>query len=150
MAEEKKESGKRIAVIRVRGKIGVKKEINDTLNMLRLYNNNYCVVLENTPSIMGMIKKVKDYVTWGEINDETFSLLVEKRGEEYKGRETDSKGKIKYKKFITVNGKKIKPFFRLNPPRKGYGKKGIKIPYKVGGALGDRGKDINDLIRRML
>ena len=148
MKEEQK-AGK-IAVVRIRGSIKVKNVIKDTFNLLRLYNKNYCVVLKNTPEIIGMIKKIKDYVTWGEIDNETYKLLIEKRGKEYKGREKDSKGKITYSKFILIDGKKYKPFFALNPPRKGYGRKGIKIAFKVGGALGDRGEKINDLLKRML
>lgn len=140
----------KIAVVRVRGGINVNQKVKDTFNLLRLFNKNYCVVIEITPAMMGMIKKIKDYVTWGEIDDETYNLLIEKRGEEYKGREQDSKGKIKYKKFITINNKKYKPYFRLNPPRKGYGRKGIKIAFKVSGALGDRADKINDLIKRMI
>ena len=99
---------KKIAVIRVRGDVNVNKRIKDTLNMLRLYRKNYCVVLPYNESYLGMIKKVKDYVTYGTLNDDAYNLLVEKRGEEYKERESDSKGKIKYKKFIIVNNKKIK------------------------------------------
>ena len=140
----------KIAVIRVRGQIGIKKPIDDTLKMLRLYRKNYCIVAEGSEANIGMIKKVKDYATYGEIDDETYKLLVEKRGEEFKGREQDSKGIIKYKKFVEVGNKKIKPFFRLSPPRKGFERKGLKYSYQNGGALGYRGKDINDLIKRML
>ena len=140
----------KIAVVRVRGGINVNQKIKDTFNLLRLYNKNYCVVLNNTQVIMGMVNKIKDYITWGEINDEIYNLLIEKRGQEYKGREKDSKEKINYKKFIVINNKKYKPFFRLNPPRKGYGRKGIKIAFKVGGALGYRAEKINELIKRMI
>ena len=114
--KEKKSSGK-IAVIRVRGITGVRHDIKKTMEMLRLYRKNYCVVLEPTQSNLGMLKKVKDYVTYGEIDDKTYKMLVEKRGEGYKGREQSYKGKIKYKRFITKGGKKFKPFFRLSPPR---------------------------------
>ncbi len=38
---------------------------------------------------------------------------------------------------------------RLCPPRKGYGRKGIKMPFKLGGAYGDRKEKINELIMRM-
>lgn len=145
-----KKKGDKIAIIRVRGLIGIRARIKDTLNMLRLYRKNYCVVVENSPSYLGMIRKVKDYVTWGEIDDNTYKILVEKKGENYKGRETDKKGKIKYRKFIEVNGKKIKPFFRLQPPRKGFGRKGIKVAFSKGGALGYWGEKINNLIKRML
>ena len=111
----------KLAVIRVRGSIHLRKDIKDTLSLLRLYHQNFCVVSENTPSFTGMVKKVKDYVTFGEIDDATYKELVAKRAEEYKGRLKDAKGKIEYKKFLVVDGKKIKPFFRLNPPAKGFG-----------------------------
>jgi large subunit ribosomal protein L30 len=109
-----------IAVVRVRGSIRVEQSIVDTLKMLRLHRQNYCVVLEKTPSVLGMLAKAKDYITWGEINDETRKLL---KGEGY---------------------------FRLNPPRGGYGRKGIKKGFSEGGALGYRGEKINDLIKKMV
>jgi len=148
--ENKPTEPKKIAVILVRGLIDVRKPVKDTLAMLRLTRKNHCVVIDNTPVNLGMLKKVKDYVTWGEISEEVLKELIEKRGEEYFGPETCSKGKIKYKKFFTHNNKKYKKYFRLNPPRKGFGRKGIKIPFKVGGALGYRKEKINDIIKRML
>lgn len=140
----------KIAIVRIRGSIGVRETIKKSLNLLRLYRHNYCVVVQKTPSYLGMINKVKDYVSWGEIDDETFKLLVEKRGQEYKGKISDKKGLIKYKKFIVVNNKRIKPYFRLNPPRKGFERKGIKKPFSRGGALGYRKEKINDLLKRMM
>lgn len=140
----------KLAAIRVRGIIGVRDRIEDTLNMLRLYRKNYCCVLPNNEIYAGMLKKTKDFITWGEIDDDTFKMLVEKRGEDFKGRENDSKGKIKYNDFVVINSKKIKKYFRLSPPRKGFGRKGIKYPYKNGGALGYRGPKINELIQRMV
>jgi large subunit ribosomal protein L30 len=131
--QKKSESKNKIAVIRVRGSVRVNKKINDTMDMLGLYRKNYCVVV-NKNSI-GMIQKVKDYVTYGEIDNETEKLLIEKRGEKTKNRE----------------GKEVlKKFFRLNPPKKGFGRKGIKFAFAKGGALGYRAEKINDLIKRML
>jgi len=112
-----------IAAIRVRGKIGVDRPKEDTLRMLHLYKKNFCVVLKENETIKGMLKRVKDYVTWGNVEEETVKLLEQK-----------SK----------------KPFIRLNSPRKGYGRKGIKKTFSVGGALGERKEAINDLIKRML
>ena len=143
-------SKKQLAVIRVRGLTGMKIKIEDTLEMLRLYKNNYCCVLPNNPIYVGMLKKAKDYITWGEIDDETFKVLVDKRGEEFHGRETDTKEKIKYNDFVVIDNKKIKKYFRLNPPRKGFERKGIKHSFQQGGALGYRGTAINDLIKRMI
>jgi large subunit ribosomal protein L30 len=39
---------------------------------------------------------------------------------------------------------------RLHPPRGGYERKGIKISFNLGGALGYRGDKINKLISKML
>ena len=148
--EPKTSSGKQLAAIRLRGLNSINSRIEYTLQLLRLYKNNYCCVLQNNEIHSGMLRKVKDYITWGEIDDETFNLLVDKRGEEFKGRETDSKGKIKYNEFMIINNKKIKKYFRLNAPRKGFGRKGIKHPFSNGGALGYRGESINELLKRMI
>jgi large subunit ribosomal protein L30 len=113
-----------IAAVRVRGITGVRYDVQETMKFLNLHRKNFCVVLEKTSSVIGMLNKAKDYLTWGEVNQETIDML-KKRDE----------------------GKK---FFRLNSPRKGFGRKGIKKPFGIGGALGNRGEKMNDLVRRML
>ena len=140
----------KLAAIRIRGLVRMEPKVESTLKMLKLFRNNYCIVVPNNPNYDGMLAKAKDYITWGEIDDDTFKLLVEKRGEQFKGTEQDSHKKIKYNDFISVDNKKIKKFFRLNAPRKGFGRKGIKVQYKNGGALGYRGQKINELIKRMV
>ena len=122
-----------IAIIRVRGVVGVDGKITDTLNMLKLHRKNFCVIYRTTPSISGMVQKIKDFVTWGEIDEATLKELIDKRGKQNPNDKT-----------------RTKPFFRLNPPVKGFGRKGIKKPFSVGGALGYRGAKINDLIKRMV
>lgn len=139
----------KLAVVRIRSKVGMRETMFRTLKMLRLYRRNYCSVIENTPSTKGMVEKVKSFVTFGEISDEFYAKLIEKKGEPFLGRTQDSKGKIKYS-FAEHAGKKYKPFFRLSPPRKGFGRKGIKTPFSQGGALGDRGEKISELIERMI
>ena len=139
-----------LVAIRIRGLTKIKTKIEDTLQMLRLYKNNYCSVFPNNPVYEGMLKKSKDYITWGEIDEETLKLLVEKRGEEFTGKEGDTNSKIKYNYFFVSNKKKYKKYFRLNSPKKGFGRKGIKHPFANGGTLGYRGNKINDLIKRMI
>ncbi len=151
MAEEKKQKkSSRIAVIRLRGNLHISGPLDQTFKMLNLHNKNWCVILENNASNLGMIKKVKDYVTWGEISDEVYDELFEKKGEFYLGRTEDSKSLIKYNKYVTYKGKKYKKYFRLNPPKKGYGKQGVKVSFSKGGALGNRKEKINDLLKRMM
>lgn len=152
----------KIALIRVRGKVGVRREIKDTLSMLRLHKVNHMVIVDENPSYKGMIQKVKDYITWGEIDKETLAKLLRKRGrltgnrrltEEY----VQEKLGMSIDEFAqaVINGEKrltdlegLKPVFRLHPPRGGH--KTIKRPFKDGGALGYRGEKINELIERML
>lgn len=137
-----------ICIIRIRGRVGLKKEINETLNRLRLRRKYTCVVLEGNKVQLGMIKKIKDFIAFGEIDDKTFGNLVEKRGQLI-----DKKNKVDFKKAVKEleKGKKyeelnLKPFFRLHPPRKGIKSK-LHFPK---GVLGDNKNKINDLVERML
>ncbi|HIK00502.1 TPA: uL30 family ribosomal protein [archaeon] len=116
----------KLALIRVRGKVKVNPGVKDTLEYLGLKTVNSCTVVDDTPTYRGMIRKVNDYITWGEISEDIVKALVEKRAE---------------------GDKKI---FRLHPPKKGWDRKGIKKAVKQGGALGYRGTEINNLIKRML
>ena len=129
------------AVVRIRSIIDASREIRDTLKMLNLHKVNSCTIIIPNDSYKGMLQKVKDYVTWGEIDEETLRLLIEKRTKIKNADEAIEKLK---------KGERIKEvrYIRLHPPRKGY--EGIKKPYSIGGANGYRGRDINDLIRRMI
>ena len=145
-----KKKNSRIAVVRVRGKINLNSEIKKTFDLLNLHNKNWCVVVENNLSTVGMVKRIKDYVTWGEISEDTYKELMTRRGELYKGRVEDSKSKLKYNKYVVFNNKKYKKYIRLSPPRKGYGRAGVKISFAKNGALGYRADKINDLLQRMI
>ena len=149
-SDTKQQDSTKLAAIRIRGLTGVKTEVEDTLRMLRLYRKNYCVVMQNNPHSLGMLKRAKDYITWGELTDQTFNMLIVQKGEEFRGRETDSRDRIKYGGFLVINNKKIKKYFRLSPPRRGFGRKGIKHSFQEGGTLGYRGQAINELIMRMI
>jgi Ribosomal protein L30/L7E len=50
--------------LRVRGRTGIKGEIADTLDMLRLTRINHAVLLPENPTYLGMLRKGKDYITW--------------------------------------------------------------------------------------
>ncbi len=154
----------KIAVIRIRGRAGVTKKVNDTLDMLRLYKQNGCVIVPNNPQFLGMIQRTKDYITWGEIDKETLVLLLSKRAKVAGNKPlTDdyikAQLKVDIKGFVEefFNSKKnwkdisgLKPYFRLTPPVKGFERCGIKKPFSMGGSLGYRKDKINELIRRMI
>ncbi len=138
-----------IALIRIRGMIGLNRDINETLDRLRLKRKYACVVLANpTKEQMGMIKKLRDFIAFGEISKETFEKLVEARGQLIdKSKKVDAKKVVAElesgKKYQELN---LKPFFRLHSPRKGIKS---KVHYPLG-VLGDNKEDINKLIERIL
>ena len=122
---------KKLAIILIRGVINTREDIIATMDKLMLRQKLACVVIPATPANKYAAMKCKDYTTFGEISEETYRELVEKRGEK------------------RADGK-LKGFFRLHPPRGGFERKGVKIPFKSGGALGYRGEKMNDLIKKML
>ena len=107
-----------------------------------------------------MIQKIKDYVAWGKIDDDTLTMLLEKRGRLSGNRrltEQFLKENTSYRSFqelaaavnsgtTSLKDLKIKPIFRLHPARKGL--KTIKKTAQQGGDLGFR-TDLADLIKRM-
>ena len=69
-----------IAVIRIKGRVGLNKDINETLNRLRIRRKYTCVVLKGTKEELGMINKLRDFVAYGEMKDDVYKELVNKRG----------------------------------------------------------------------
>ncbi len=148
-------------VIRVRGSTGVIADIKDTLDLLNLTRISHAVLVEENPSMKGMLQKAKDYLTWGEIDAETLTDIIEKRGklvggdkvtEEYLKENTDFSSFEELANALInaeIKAKDInmKPVFRLHPPRKGY--ESIRLTYNEGGTLGYRGEEIIDLAKRM-
>ncbi len=154
----------KLAVIQIRGAINVKKKVKDALKMLRLRKKHNCAIHDATPSVLGMLDVVKDYVTWGEIDKETLKLLLEKRGKLPRSQPLTEQY-IKEKLNMTFDelaekiisgGMKLKdipglrPVFKLKPPLYGFESGGIKKPFSMGGALGYRKDKINDLVKRMV
>ena len=151
-----------IAAIRVRGRTGIRKDIEDTLKMLKLTRINHAVIIEDNPSYKGMLQKAKDYITWGEVDADSVTSLISKRGklpgnvkltEEYVKENTDFSSIEDLSKAVVESGAKledsgVKPVFRLHPPRKGY--KDLKKTFAESGTLGYRGEKIGDLIKKMI
>ena len=151
-----------IAVIRIKGKVGVNREIEKTLNLLRLRRKHTCAILPNDKEVIGMLNKVQHFITWGDINEDTLIELLKKRGRIVGNKRlTDEYLRDKLNKDISglakelIEGKiklkdipGVKPFFRLKPPTKGF--KDLKKPFSMGGDFGYRGDKINDLLKRMI
>ena len=140
-----------IAVVRIKGQVKLNRDVIETLDRLRVRRKYVAVVfVKPTKEQIGMINAVRNFVAYGDINEETFKRLVESRGQLIdKNKKTDLK-KVseeiwKGKKYEEAN---LKPFFRLHPPRGGID---TKLHFGRGkGVLGDNKEKINELIMRML
>jgi large subunit ribosomal protein L30 len=154
-----------IAALRVRGRTHVRREVEDTLRYMGLTRKNHCTILPDGEVTKPRIYKVKDYITWGTVDDKTIAELLIGRGRitgDKKITDSHVKQNSKYadiKAFAAAlakgeakikDVKGIKGYFRLNPPKKGFEREGIKKPYKLGGALGNRGDKIKELLERMI
>jgi len=140
-----------LAIIRIRGDVNISQSVRETFNRLRIRRKYSCVILAKPSAIeLGMLKKIKDYVAFGEIDKSTFEKVVEKRGQLIdRSKKIDLKkaaGEIESGKGYKESG--LKPFFRLHPPRGGIES---KKHFGVGkGVLGNHKNQINKLIERML
>ena len=151
------------AVIRVRGHKKINKDIEDTMSMLRLTRVNHCVVIPENAVMKGRLQKSKDFITWGEVSEETLTKMIQIRGklmgdkpidDEYVSQNSDFSSIEEFAKSVVndevkyASLKDVKPIFRLHPPRQGY--EAIKKDIKTHGSLGYRGNAINALIEKML
>jgi large subunit ribosomal protein L30 len=149
------------AVVKMRGIAKTKPDVRRTLELLNLDRTNHCVLVKNDAHYNGMLQKVKDYVAWGDIDGNTLSVLLEKRGmleghkrltsahvkdhTAFDGIESFAKA-VADDEATLIDVPRLKPVLRLHPPRKGH--KGIKKPFPEG-VLGFQGRNINELLLTM-
>ena len=116
-----------IAIIRIAGQTGINTQVVETLSRLKMRKKFVCVLIDEKDEIrMGMLKRVKDHVSYGKVDEKLIEELKKKRG-------TDA----------------AKGFFRLHPPIGGF-KKSTKLACGTGKGILGENKDIDKLIRRML
>jgi large subunit ribosomal protein L30 len=159
---EKAAERKCFAVVKVRGTIRAQREARETLELLRLAKTNNAVLIDNRPSYIGMLYRVQNYVTWGEVSKETVAMLLKERGRLAGGEKItdESVEKLGYKSIdaladaiasCKVEFQKlpnVQPIFKLRPPSKGFKGK-TKKSFTTGGEAGYRGDKISDLLKRM-
>lgn len=139
-----------IAIIRIRGQVKLRENIKETLSRLRLRKKYVCVLIDEKDKVkLGMLKRVKDNVAFGEIDKGTLIRLIEKRGKRIDKKPIKEPEKVAEE---ILKGKKLKelglkPFFRLHPPRGGLKSSKKQFPR---GVLGNHKQEINKLIEKML
>jgi large subunit ribosomal protein L30 len=139
-----------LAVIRISGKVKMKGKVEETMNRLRLRKKYSCVLIQEKPEMIGMIKDVRNFAAFGNIDEKTLIELIRARGKIIGKRNEKVKDAEKIAKEILA-GKKleelgIKPWFGLHPARGGIDSK----HHYPKGVMGDHKQDINKLLLRML
>jgi len=114
-----------IAAVKVRSDTDARQNTKRTLTDLNLENKNQCVIFEVNDSLKGMLDVAKDYITFGEIEEETLDKLEERKGED------------------VGHGDVV----RLSPPSRGF--RSTKKQVGQGGSLGER-ENMDELIQRMV
>jgi len=154
-----------LLAIRLKGSFGTPWPIQTTLETLRLKSKFNAVLLENNHSTVGMLRMVKDYVTWGEAGTDDIATVLRERGELSGGAEmTDeairerfgeasiqdlasalTEGRINLR---DLRQKGLNPVFRFHSPSGGFEGSG-KRPFGSRGELGRRTVPMSTLLMHM-
>jgi large subunit ribosomal protein L30 len=148
-------------VLRIKGCVNVPYWARYTLDSLNLYKKFWATILPETQESLGMLKKIKDFVAWTNVDASLVKDLLEKRGKaegsksfkllpqvgDYRSVE-ELASDIAKDKVRLSNLQMVKPWFALSPPRGGF-KKNTKRPFNQNGILGED-KELAQLIRRMI
>jgi large subunit ribosomal protein L30 len=154
-----------LLAIRLKGTFATPWPIQKSLETLRLQRKFNAVLVENNPAVIGMLRAVKDYVTWAEAKQGDIATLLRERGELTGGGQITDK--ITKEKFgedsiqelasaltqgrLSLHAlwqKGLNPVFRLHPPSGGF-ERSAKRPYGSGGELGRRLEGISGLLTQM-
>ncbi|MFT4868496.1 MAG: large subunit ribosomal protein L30 [Colwellia polaris] len=114
-----------IAAIRVRGTHDVPHKTQTTMHNLNLEKRNQCVIYEDEEAIKGMFNQAKDFITYGEISDETVEAIEESK-------------EVQVEHGTVIN---------LAPPSGGF--RDTKRNVNQGGALGER-ENLDELLEKMI
>ena len=154
-----------LLAIRLKGAFGTPYPIQKALDTIRLKRKFNAVLLEMNPSTIGMLRTVKDYVTWSEAKEDDIVNLLRERGEFAGGAAvTDETTREKFGEqsihdlasalvvgrisLHTLWQKGLNPIFRLRPPSGGF-EGSTKRPFGSRGELGKRQTTLSGLLTRM-
>lgn len=153
---------KPILVLRIRGTIDVRGDIEETLERLNLRRRYNATIIPDTPGYMGMIHKVKDYVAWHPVERGIVLELLRRRAKVGGWRpltdeivrdhgfssieelaDSIAEGRVSLQELGW-----LKPYFALNPPRGGF-KGPVKRQHAKRGVLG-RNPELTAIVSNML
>ena len=149
-------------VVRIKGQADVPHWATTTMQLLKLDKKYRATILPAKENTLGMLNKVKHYISWIGLDADLAKELLDKKARKsgYKKITADdlkelgfastdelatalSEGKATLSKL-----KPLKPWFALAPPRYGF-KRSTKRLYGQKGVLGEN-KDLGTLVRNMM
>lgn len=153
---------KAFLVVRIKGQADVPYWAKTTLELLKLEKKFRATIIPAKENTLGMLNKVKHYVSWQEVDPAFAKELLDKKARTsgYKKLTGEDLKKIGFNsidelatslaegKTSMSKLKPMKPWFALAPPRHGF-KRSTKKMYGEKGILGQN-KELDDLVRRMI
>ena len=154
--------GSAYLVVRIKGQADVPHWARRTLELLKLEKKFRATILPAKYNTLGMLNKIKHYISWFEIDVELAKELLDKKARK-SGYQKATADDLKSLGFDSVDAmasalsegsavlsklKPLKPWFALAPPRHGF-KRSTKRLYKQKGILGQN-KDLGTLVRNMI
>ena len=149
-------------VVRIKGQADVPHWATRTMELLKLEKKYRATILPAKDNTLGMLNKIKHYVSWIELDAGLAKELLDKKGrksgyqkitsddlKELGFASTDELGTALSEGKATLSKlKPLKPWFALAPPRYGF-KRSTKRLYGQKGVLGEN-KELGTLVRNMM
>ena len=149
-------------VVRIKGQADVPYWATTTMELLKLEKKYRATILPAKENTLGMLNKVKHYVSWIELDADLAKELIDKKARKsgYKKitpedlkelgfASSDELGKALSDGKATLSKlKPLKPWFALAPPRYGF-KRSTKRLYGQKGVLGEN-KELGTIVRNMM
>lgn len=149
-------------VVRIKGQADVPHWATYTMSLFKLEKKYRATILPEKYNTLGMLDKVKHYVSWVELDAELAKELLDKKARKsgYKKVTQEDLKELGFAdtgelatalsegKAVLSKLKPLKPWFALAPPRRGF-KRSTKRLYGQKGILG-KNKDLGELVRNMI
>ena len=149
-------------VVRIKGQADCPYWATTTMTLLKLDKKYRATILPAKDNTLGMLNKVKHYVSWIELDASLAKELIDKKARK-EGYQKITAADLKELGFANTEAlgsalaegkatlsklKPLKPWFALAPPRHGF-KRSTKKLYGQKGILGQN-KDLGTLVRNMM
>jgi large subunit ribosomal protein L30 len=149
-------------VVRIKGQADCPYWATTTMTLLKLDKKYRATILPAKDNTLGMLNKVKHYVTWIKLDASLAKELIDKKArkdgyqkitaadlKELGFASTEALGSALAEGKATLSKlKPLKPWFALAPPRHGF-KRSTKKLYGQKGVLGQN-EDLGTLVRNMM